>query len=351
MRKDIIPALIRAALLSALLLTLLLPACKKDDSSPVGPGTSVTELKANATLMAISRTQVQGTVFVTDQRGEPITGLSTSNFSAKLFYGAGIGKINADSLNGTVSVQTVSQAGKKIAVALTMDYSGSMFMGTYDTATQKYSRILDMENGVKAFVNQMTTGDILELIKFGSTVDFVFPFSSSRSLLTAAVDSASFDRGLTALYSSIYKGLQDASVQSSTTYARAVIAFTDGGENASTETEADVFGLAASSQIPVYTIGLIDSIAHSDPPGLNSYQEEDLVRIADTTGGLYYYAPSAAQLAQVYQQISGTLSNATQVTITWPTSGLPAAGTTVQVVITVTYNGVTTKIVKTVTML
>ncbi len=334
-----------------LTVALVFSSCKKSDGSPTGPESVVTELKANGTLSPVSRTQVQGTVFVTDQNGASITGLATSNFSARLYYGTGISKVTADSLTGAVVVQPVSQSGRKVAVSMTMDYSGSMFVGPYDTVTYQYTRITSMQEGVKAFVNAMTAGDVAEVIKFGTAVDFVFPFTTSKPALLIAADSLSFDRGNTALYSSIYKGLQDASAQSASTYARAVVAFTDGGENNSGVTRDDIFSLAAASKIPVYTVGLIDSIDHSTPPGLNSYEEMDLVQIADTTGGLYYYAPNPAQLAQVYQLISGALSNASQVTITWPTSGLPAAGTIVRVIVTVTYNGITTQVVKSFTML
>jgi len=244
----------------------------------------------------------------------------------------------------------MSQSGKKVAVAMTMDYSGSMFNGAYDNTAQQYTRILDMQRGVKAFVTAMTAGDVAEVIKFGSDVDFVVPFTSSKTSLATAADSSCFSRGNTALYSSIYKGLQDASVQSASTYARAVVAFTDGGENNSTVYKSDIYSVAKRSGIPVYTVGLIDSAYHSVPPGLNSYEEQDLVEIADTTGGLYYYAPNAAQLSLVYQQISGTISNSVAVVVTWPSSGLPAAGTTVRLVMTVTYNGISTQIIKTFVM-
>ena len=347
MRQGLQPALVLAALFTA----LLLPSCKQSDGSPVTPASTVTQLNANATLAPVSRTQAQGTVVVTDQSGAPVTGLNSSNFSAKLYYGPGIPKTYADSLDGTIAVQTVSQTGKKIAVSLTMDYSVSMFKGSFDTIAQQYNRVLAMERGVKTFVNEMAAGDIAEVIKYGSSVDFVVPFSGAKDILLAAVDSSSYNRGSAALYGSIFKGLYDVGGQSSVTYARAVIAFTTGAENNSTETEADVFALSRSQQIPVYTIGLLDTLGHSDPPGLNSENERRLVRIADTTGGLYYYAPRTDDLDQVYLEIRGALSNSHQMTITWPTTGLPASGTTVQVVITITYGGATTQIVKSLTML
>ncbi|MGA9120515.1 MAG: VWA domain-containing protein [Bacteroidota bacterium] len=337
-------------LVPLLTFAFLLQSCKKSDSSPTGPSTTVSQLKANGTMTPLSRTTVQGTVFVTDQDGAPVTGLTSSNFTAKLLYGPGVPKLTADSIVGTILVQNTTQSGKKVAVAMTMDYSGTMFAGPYDNTAQQYNRILDMESGVKSFVNSLAVGDIAEIIKFGSDVDFVFPFTSSKPALLLAVDSSSFDRGSTALYSSIYTGLQDAGAQSASTYARAVVAFTDGGENNSSVTRSDVFAEAQLVGVPVYTVGLIDSADHSDPPGRNSLAELDLVEIADTTGGLYYFSPNATELAQIYQQISGAISNSVQVTVTWPSTNLPESGTTVQVVMTVTYNGISTQFIRTYTM-
>ena len=88
-------------------------------------------------------------------------------------------------------------------------------------------------------------------------------------------------------------------------------------------TRGELFKAARDKGIPVFTIGLIDSAYHSTPPGLYSGSEYDLVKIADTTGGFYFYAPSASQLAQIYTQVSGQLSNAMQMTVNWPSTGLP----------------------------
>jgi Ca-activated chloride channel family protein len=221
-----------------------------------------------------------------------------------------------------------------------MDYSGSMYVGNQDSAG-KYQRILDMENGVKTFVNALSTNDIAEIIKFDDYVYVVQPFTSSKQALLHAVDSTLNLGGSTALYQSIYTGIQDVAAKSASSYARAVVAFTDGGENASSIDMATLLQAARSNAIPVYTIGLIDSVYHSTPPGQNQYstQEQILVQIADSTGGFYFYAPNASQLQQIYNSISGQLSNAYTVSITWPSTSLPSSGTSVTAVITVNYNG------------
>jgi Ca-activated chloride channel family protein len=331
-----------------LLLLLVFGGCDKS-SSPTGPGAgSVTQIAANGSLAPVSRTQAQGTLIVADQNGNAVTGLASENVAARLVWG--LPKASAgDSVVGTVTIQTVTQSGKNIAVALTMDYSGSMYVGNYDETSDKYQRIIDMESGVKTFINALKITDEAEIIKFDDVVHVVQPFTSSKQLLSQAVDSVLYLGGATALFQSIYTGVQDVATQSASSYARAVVAFTDGGENSSSIDMTTLLQTAQSNSIPVYTIGLLDSVLHSTPPGYYS-DEANLVMIADSTGGFYFYAPSAAQLTQVYDKISGQLSNAYSMSITWPSSSLPASGTTVTAIITVTYNGLTSVYSRTYTM-
>lgn len=331
-------------------LALSTGGCKSDDgpTDPAGP----TQLNANGTLAPTSRTQAQGTLFVSDQDGNAITGLTAANVAASMRWGTA--KVSAaDSLTGAIILQTLSQSGKNIAAAMTMDYSGSMYVGDRDPATNKYRRILDMEGAVKTFVTAMGTNDRAEIIKFGSlsSINVVQTFTSDKTLLTKAADTLSFDRGSTALYSSIVRGVLDASGQSSSSFARAVVAFTDGGENDSNIGLDSLFRASRRNAIPVYTIGLLDSAYHTNPPGQMLYSpERDLVQIADSTGGFYFYAPNAAQLVQIYQRISGQLSNAYAIVVNWPSTGLPPSGTLVSVTITVRYGTLTSTFVRTYTM-
>lgn len=337
-----------AVLAVGLLLTYT--GCSTDDDS-TGSGAATT-ISANGTLAPTSRTQAQGTLFVADQDGNPVTGLTAANVAAKMYWGTPKVAV-LDSVTGAIILQTLSQSGKNIAVAMTMDYSGSMYVGPYDSVAKRRERIRDMESAVKTFVTAMGTQDRAEIIKFGSlsAINVVQTFTSDKALLTRAADTLSFDRGLTALYSSIVRGVNDASTQSSSSFARAVVAFTDGGENDSDVPRDSIFRASRRHAIPVYTVGLLDSIYHTVPPGQQTYSpERDLVQIADSTGGFYFYAPNAAQLVQIYQRISGQLSNAYTITINWPGTGLPPAGTLVSVTITVSHSGMTSTFTRTYTM-
>ncbi|MBN1398097.1 MAG: VWA domain-containing protein [Bacteroidetes bacterium] len=320
--------------ITAMLCVFMINGCD-EDSNPAATQ-NVTQINANGSLAATSSTQASGTLVIADQNGSPITGLTSQNVTVNLVWGNMAQTGN--SVTANVLIQSVSQSGKNIAVAMTMDYSGSMEK-YWNSTLGEYQQIIDMENGVKTFVNALGTNDICEIIKFDSYVEVFQTFTSSKQALIHAVDSSGYFGGSTALYQSIYTGLEDLDGISSSSYARAVVAFTDGVENASSVNFNTMIQKANQNAIPVYTIGLFDSTLHTTPPGQYSGGERTLVEIADSTGGFYFYAPNAAQLAQIYGSISGQLANAYTITITWPTATLPASGTLVTALITVNYNG------------
>ncbi len=295
---------------------LIIPGCK--DDNPVTP--SITAINANGSLTQIDRTHMQGTMFVTDQNNASISGLTNSNVTIVLNW------VSDGSVPGTINVTSGSTSGKKIAAATTMDYSGSM--GS--------NQIVCMQNGVKAYIASMQSADITEIIKFDQSIIIAQTFTSDKNLLNRAVDSVYALGGSTALYQSIYTATNDASLQNSLQYIRCVIAFTDGGENASSISKSDMITNALTKGIPIYTIGLLDYIS-----GTTGAPGRDMKNIADTTGGFYFRIPpdTCSGLSNIYNTINGQLNGAYSLDVTWPSTGLPPAGTTVTAIVTITYSG------------
>lgn len=315
MNKKIFASLI--LIVSVIGLLYYFPGCSTTDDI-LNPTAS--QIYANGSLTPVNRTTVSGNMFVTDQNGNPIQGLDANNITARLRWDV----LDApDSVLGTVTITPSTQ--QNIAAANTMDYSGSM------TALQ----IQCMENGVKAYINAMSSTDIAEIIKFSATVGVMQGFTNNKTLLLQAVDSLfSGAGGTTALYQSIYQGLLDANGQPASQYLRAVIAFTDGMENASTVTRSTMIDQALSTGIPVFTVTLSDS---------NGGGVFDMKNIADTTGGFPFIVDpnNCGTLSTIYQQINNQLNNAYSITITWPSANLPPSNTQVTAVVYVTYNGLT----------
>lgn len=304
------------------LLTFTWFGCSEDEI--IQPNNPVTELNTNGTFIPISQTQIQGTMFITDQNGNPVNGLSASNISAKLFWTT-VTPSDTASTGGAVTLVQNNQSNRIVAGAITMDYSGSM--GT--------AQIACMKSGVLTYIDSMRNTDIAEIIKFSSGVAVVQSFTSDKNLLTNAVNANwSGSGGSTALYQSIYKATQDASAQPLNQYVRSVIAFTDGRENASSVSRTTMINFALQNAIPVYTVGLLYNAS--------SAESLDLQNIADTTGAFYFRndPDTCANLTDVYKTISGQLAGAYTLTVNWQGS-LPNSGTAVTARITTTFGNLT----------
>jgi hypothetical protein len=316
------PVLIKFTGLLTICFTVMLFStnCTKKSSDNGTP--TISGLKTNGALIPVSDTKLQGSFFVVDNQGKPITGITSSNIIATLKWASLKGSpLDSNSVNGLIVIQPAKNTKTGIATPLTMDYSGSMYT---DTAA-----IPNMEKGVKAFVSYMKSTDYGEIIKFDDNVHVVCGMTNNTTKLDKAVDSVLSLGGMTALYQSIYQGLQDL-VPVDTSKLKSVVAFTDGGENSSTVTYDQMISLAQSHGYPINTIGFgagVDSIL--------------LKQIAGQTGGFFFYPKTSQQLAQIYQLISGVLSNAYSIVITWPTGQTPPSGTSVVAIIQTTYLGFT----------
>jgi len=165
-----------------------------------------------------------------------------------------------------------------------MDYSGSM----------PEDAITNMENGIKSFISLMGASDKCEIIKFAAGVHLEQTFTSNKDSLNAAVDRlySYGDNGATNLFGSMHQGLNDLDSQ---TGMKALIAFTDGGENVYEYSQSQIISEAQSGGMPIYNIGLGDADAST------------LQYLADETGGRYFYAPTSEDLVNIYNMISGQL--------------------------------------------
>jgi uncharacterized protein YegL len=274
--------------------------------------TTTTDTSATITQIQVgSSSEVDGYVSFTDQDGTPITGLNTFNFSIEESLDQSAWQ---DLSSGSITVTTASASGQAISTALTMDYSGSMSSTDVD----------NMETATKSFINNLNAGDQAKVIKFNTSVSS-YPssgFSSNKTDLVGFVDSSTPTSagGSTALYDAVSDGISALDGLSGAGL-RAAIAFTDGNDNASTVTEAQLISESNSTGIPIYSVGF------------GSADASALQNIA--TSGVYEYAPDSSTLQDIYDQIAQTL-NETYV-VSWDSIG--SSGDTVYVRVTVEYTG------------
>jgi hypothetical protein len=192
-----------------------------------------------------------------------------------------------------------------ISVALVFDASGSMIGPGQSGAKAAGLAFIDLMDGVQ---------DEAAIIWFASNVVVAQGMTIYKDLLTNAVNNLPAS-GATAVWDGAYTGVMNL-INDGVNPCRAVIVMTDGGDNMSTRTPAEIIALANRNRIRVFTIGLGSGI-----------QSAILKNIADLTGGRYYETPNPAQLAAIYEEISKLILDGFQECLITYTANCPDGST------------------------
>ena len=239
---------------------------------------------------------IQTYVTVTDSSGNPVPGLKAEDFTVKL---DGVALATAPTFSlppaGTGATQNVS-------VVFAMDYSFSV------TNVARAA----MEQAVTDFINSMQAGDYAAIVKFNNTNPNK---ASVVRAFTQIDDGGPGDQALLQAVKSDYPGsgtnLFDAVVVSVGQFTappvplpagpRAIILVSDGGNNNSSADINAAVAAAVDANIAIFTVGVGDFSSATST--------QILTNLAGETNGAFYPAPSNAQIADAYVQISELLNN------------------------------------------
>jgi Ca-activated chloride channel homolog len=265
-----------------------------------GEAVSAYSVALNQVETDCSTNTVTAYVSVTDQDGFAVTDLTVSDFQISEDGGAPI-------VPG--SVNFAKNTSLPLAVAVVMDYSGSIY--------ESPNLIETIEDSVANFAGAIGAIDQTEIIKFASLVQRIQGFTTDRDLLDAAIYQVPVGLGTyTALYDAIYQGIDD--VAQTHASRRAVLVLTDGHNNnqAGGHILDEVINLGKDSGVPVFTVRV----------GNDEYV--DLLRqIASETGGQFFDSPDMDRVRTIYSQLSKILNN--QYILTYPSVGTGADVSTV----------------------
>ncbi len=175
-----------------------------------------------------------------------------------------------------------------VSTTMVLDRTGSML----DRPVPKLARL---KTAAKTFVDLMQTPcDEASLVSFNTEVTVDVPMTTDKWSLKNAIDGFAAS-GSTALWDAAYEGITQLA-SSARNRCRAVVLFTDGGENSSKKhTFSDVITHALTEHIRVFTIGY----------GIiqGSGAETSLQQLAENTGGDYYYSPVDGDLNAIFRSI------------------------------------------------
>jgi VWFA-related protein len=174
-----------------------------------------------------------------------------------------------------------------VAVGLIVDNSGSM---------RRKKR--DVTAAAMAFVRSSNPQDEMFVVNFNERTSFGLRdtelFSASPSELERALTGVPA-KGKTALYDAIEVGL--AHLQKAMLDKKVLIVISDGGDNASQHTLAEVMESLGRSNAIVYTVGLFDEYDLDSNPGV-------LKRIARATGGEAFLPNELSKVVPICERIA-----------------------------------------------
>jgi Ca-activated chloride channel family protein len=185
------------------------------------------------------------------------------------------------------SIQLFRHEDIPVTVGLVVDHSGSMGR-----------KLPDVIAAARAFVQSSNPEDEMFVVNFNENVSLGLPGAIRFTNCPDELDRAILKTpatGQTALYDAVGAAL--GQVQSGSRDKHVLIVISDGGDNASALSLAQVLKTARQSSVLVYTIGIFDEDDPDRNPGV-------LRRLARATGGEAFFPGASDALAAVCERIA-----------------------------------------------
>jgi Ca-activated chloride channel homolog len=249
---------------------------------------------------------------VTDDKGEPVIGLTQSAF-----------QLTEEGIAQKI-VRFEPQTNRPLDLALMIDTSGSAAIEL------KIER-----DAAEHFVHEVVRpGDRLAVFSFTSDVVQLSNFSDDGKVLEGAIHRVEMGADMgTSLYDAVVLGSQSVRRQGAER-RRALVIITDAGETTSVSKFEDARRTAIASNILLYTV--VVRPMKSDA-GWNTAGEHAISTITDSVGGAMYYPTNLSELGEIFDRINRELR--TQYLLGYYPNPTPPPGSDRHVVVTVNTGG------------
>lgn len=225
-------------------------------------------------------------VGVTDSKGRFVPGLGPGNFA--VFENGARRPIRA-----------FAAMDQPVTAGLLIDHSGSM-----------RPRLREAQLAALSLARASNPADEFFTIVFNERLAYGLPegagFTDDPNELRSAM-AAGTPGGRTALYDAIAAGLQHLAKGRHT--RKALVVISDGGDNASRHTEAEILRMAQSSLTTIYAVGIYDPEERDRDPGF-------LRKLARITGGEAFFPGKIGELQGISAKIAADLRNRYSIGIT-----------------------------------
>jgi Ca-activated chloride channel homolog len=224
---------------------------------------------------------------VFDKAGKFVPGLKKDNF--KLFE---------DGIQQAVT--TFSQEDVPVSMGILLDLSGSM-----------RGKIDQVNRAALAFIKASNPNDQVFLIGFNDEVELLQDYTSDIDEITDALENTVVTGG-TALYDSIYLGVQKAHTGSKP--KKAIVVISDGEDRDSYYKLDEMVSKVQESDVQIFSVGIIDETSEKDRGFFGRFSKtgpqkahDVLVRISEETGGKAFFPSKVTDIHGIVAEIASEL--------------------------------------------
>ena len=234
-----------------------------------------TQFRADTTLVLVP-------VSVTDPSNRYVLGLEKHNFH--LFED-----------NVEQKVKDFSSEDAPLSIGLLVDTSGSMG-----------AKIETSRQAVKEFLKTLNPSDEAFLVEFSDRAELTVGLTHNQQQIKDKLNEAA-SGGLTALLDAIHVGLQE--VKNAKNPRKALLVISDGGDNNSRYTAAQIEDLVREADVQVYAMGVFEPEFSFGLTSAEISGPKLLSEIAQQTGGRALAASNLQDLPYIAQRIGIELRN------------------------------------------
>lgn len=221
-------------------------------------------------------------VTVTDPLNRFVTGLEKENF-----------KLTEDKL--LQDITQFSSEDAPLSVGVVFDCSGSMG-----------NKLEKSRQAVAQFFKLANPDDEFFLVQFNDSANLIQPFTRNLEEIQNKL-AFTQSKGRTALLDAVYMALHE--MKKAKNPRKALLLISDGGDNSSRYSEAEIKTLVKEADVQIYAIGIYESAGGRSRTPEETSGPAMLTEIAEQTGGRQYQVDNLNELPDVAAKIGVELRN------------------------------------------
>lgn len=204
------------------------------------------------------------------------------------------------------TIDSFSKAEVPTNYALVIDNSGSL--------RNQLEKVIDAS---KIIVNTNRPGDETSVVRFVSSdkIEVVQDFTPNKADVNEALDNLFIEGGQTAIIDAVYLAAEKVDTYEKTRNPnekkrRALILVSDGEDRDSYYNEQQLFELLREAEVQIYVIGFTSELSKEGgiiTKSPKSKSEAFLKRLAEETGGKYYFPQAISELETIARDIASEL--------------------------------------------